>query len=167
MLQLRLDCERLRLLLRLAATVPEHDHLNPHQSQLQLLTLPVSVDYVVIGRSGYTSLKDEGEAPARGEGKVFVSETEQLAGDDGREGCASTGGEAGWCTSRIKLLADKCRAKEVAVSAVKGSSEKAANFLPDRGPGPGEEGCIVRLVGHVIRDFHPPPDRVPALPKIN
>ena len=46
-------------------TVPEHDHLNPHQSQLLLFPLPVSVDNVVLGRSGYTSLKDEGEAPAR------------------------------------------------------------------------------------------------------
>lgn len=44
---------------------PGHDHLNPHQSQLLLLPLPVSVDNVVIGlvfrKAGYTSLKDEGE----------------------------------------------------------------------------------------------------------
>ncbi|ERM99374.1 hypothetical protein AMTR_s00235p00022600 [Amborella trichopoda] len=79
------------------------------------------------------------EGTGRWEGKVFVSETQQLARDGGREGCASTSG-AGWCTSRIKLLADKCHAKEVAISAMKGSSEKAGNFLPDRGPSPGEEG---------------------------
>lgn len=43
-------------------------------------------------------------APDDGKGRfTFVSETQQLAGDDGREGCASTGG-AGWCTSRIKVL---------------------------------------------------------------
>ena len=35
-------------------------------------------------------------APDDGKGRfTFVSETQQLAGDDGREGCASTGG-AGW-----------------------------------------------------------------------
>lgn len=54
-------------------TVPEHDHLNPHQSQLLLFPLPVSVDNVVIGRSGYTSLKDEGEAPARAFGDLSSS----------------------------------------------------------------------------------------------
>ncbi|RWR97879.1 hypothetical protein CKAN_02734800 [Cinnamomum micranthum f. kanehirae] len=76
-------------------------------------------------------------APDDGKGRfTFVSETQLLAGDDGREGCASTGG-AGWCKPD---QADKCRAKEVAVRKRYSGSEKAANFLPDRGPGPGEEG---------------------------
>lgn len=72
------------------------------------------------------------------------------------KGALAPAGRVGAPAGSRCLLADKCRAKEVAVSAGYSGSKKAANFLPDRGPGPGEEGCIVRLVGHVIRDFHLP-----------